>query len=78
MDLELNRREYDILLYLIEHGGTVVTRENIMRHLDKDGEIFDRTLDSHVSHIRAKLKKAGANGVKIASVYGVGYRLEKQ
>jgi DNA-binding response OmpR family regulator len=77
-DLELNRREYDIFLYLVEHGGAVVTRENIMNRLDKDGEIFDRTLDSHVSHIRAKLKGVGASGIKIASVYGVGYRLEKQ
>jgi DNA-binding response OmpR family regulator len=77
-DLELNRREFDILAYLVERGGSVATRDNILHYLDKEGEIFDRTLDSHISHIRAKLKISGATTMKIASVYGVGYRLEKQ
>lgn len=76
-EVELNRREFDILCFLVEQGESVVTRERLMNHLDRSGEIFDRTLDSHVSHIRSKLRKAGVASVQISSVYGVGYRLEK-
>ena len=77
-EIELNRREFDVLSILIRHPETVVTRDTLLSSLDKDGEIFDRTIDSHVSHIRSKLKKAAVESVQITSVYGVGYRLEKK
>jgi two-component system OmpR family response regulator len=76
--IELKRREYDVLSYFIEHADTVVTREDLIRAFDKDSEMFDRTIDSHVSHVRSKLKKAGVESVRITSLYGVGYRLEKK
>jgi two-component system OmpR family response regulator len=76
-DVDLNRREFDILSYFIHHAESVVTREALLQMLDKDREIFDRTIDSHVSHVRSRLKQAGVVSVHISSVYGVGYRLEK-
>lgn len=76
-EVELNRREFDILSYLVDRGDSVVTREALLAHLDKEGEILDRTLDSHLSHIRSKLRKSNVTGIQISSVYGVGYRLEK-
>lgn len=76
--VDLNRREFDIFTYLVNHGDNIVSRENLLQFLDRDGEILDRTLDSHISHIRAKLKKADVSSVTIASVYGIGYRLEKR
>jgi len=76
-EVELNRREFEIFLILIESGDSVVTRERLLSSLDRDGEILDRTLDSHLSHIRSKLRKAGILSLQITSVYGVGYRLEK-
>jgi len=76
-NIELNRREFDILLFLVERADNIVTREALLELFDKDGEIFDRTIDSHVSHLRSKLKKADVQAIKISSVYGVGYRLEK-
>jgi two-component system OmpR family response regulator len=77
-EIELNRREFDILNYLIGQADSVVTREAMATALDRDGEIFDRTIDSHVSRLRASLKKGGVKFVKITSVYGVGYRLENK
>ena len=74
--VDFNRREFDILTYLVNHGDNIVSRENLLQFLDRDGEILDRTLDSHISHIRAKLKKSEVTSVTIASVYGIGYRLE--
>jgi two-component system, OmpR family, response regulator len=76
--IELKRREYDVLSYFIQHADTVVTREDLIRAFDKDSEMFDRTIDSHVSHVRSKLRKAGVESVRITSLYGVGYRLEKK
>jgi DNA-binding response OmpR family regulator len=76
-DIELNRREFDILSYFVQHAESVVTREALLQMLDKDREIFDRTIDSHVSHVRTRLKQAGVASVHISSVYGIGYRLEK-
>jgi DNA-binding response OmpR family regulator len=76
-EIDLNRREFDILAVLMQNSEAVVTREGLLNALDKEGEIFDRTIDSHVSHIRSKLKKAFVETVQITSVYGVGYRLEK-
>jgi DNA-binding response OmpR family regulator len=76
--LDLNRREFDILACLLAHAESVVTRESLLRVLDREGEIFDRTIDSHISHLRSRLKKAGIASLQIASVYGVGYRLEKK
>ena len=76
-DVDLNRREFDILSYFIAHAESVVTREALLQMLDKDREIYDRTIDSHVSHVRSRLKQAGVVSVQITSVYGVGYRLEK-
>lgn len=77
IEVSVNRREFDILLYLVERAEAVVTRQQLVDSIDKEGEIFDRTVDSHVSHVRARLKAVGVSSVKISSVYGVGYRLEK-
>jgi two-component system OmpR family response regulator len=77
-DIDLNRREFEVLSYFISHAEAVVTREALLSTLDKDGEIFDRTIDSHVSHVRTRLKQAGVTAIQISSVYGLGYRLEQK
>lgn len=75
--LELNRREFDIFSHLVQRAEMIISRESLIQILDKENEIFDRTIDSHVSHIRKSLKSAGVVSIKISSVYGLGYRLEK-
>lgn len=74
-DIRLNRREFDIFVHLAKSPGVVLSREQLLQGLDT-GDILDRTIDSHFSHIRAKLKKTGVDSVLIRSVYGVGYTLE--
>jgi DNA-binding response OmpR family regulator len=74
-ELRLGKREFEILHLLVRADGDAVTREQILGALDCDREIYDRTIDSHLSHLRRKLRDAGA-GVRIAAIYGVGYRLE--
>jgi len=76
--VELNRRQFQILSYFIAHAESVVTRDNLISSLDKSEEMIDRTIDSHISHLRTKLRKAGAASVQISPIYGLGYRLEKK
>lgn len=75
--LDFNRREFDIFLYMIQRPDRIVTRENLISVINNEGEIFDRTIDSHISHIRKVLKQSDVQTIKISSVYGLGYRLER-
>ena len=74
--VDLNRREFDILHCLLLQSEGVVTRTTLMDRIDRDGEINDRTMDSHISRIRSKIRQ-NQSKVQITSIYGVGYRLEK-
>ena len=73
--LALGKKEFDILALLVRAGGDVVTREQILDAFGSSSAIYDRTIDSHLSHLRAKLKEAAAP-LRIVAIYGVGYRLE--
>ncbi|KIF83962.1 response regulator transcription factor [Noviherbaspirillum autotrophicum] len=73
--LQLGKKEFDILLLLVRAQGDAVTREQILDMFDDSSAIYDRTIDSHLSHLRKKLKDAGA-AVRISAIYGVGYRME--
>lgn len=75
--IDFNRREFDIFFYLIKNAERIVSRDSLLQFLDKESEIFDRTIDSHISHLRKNLKKHDVGSLKISSVYGLGYRLEK-
>jgi len=74
-ELTLGKREFLILALLVQRSGEVITREEILSATDQDVDIYDRTIDSHLSHLRKKLKLSGASE-KIIPVYGVGYRLQ--
>lgn len=74
--LLLNRRQFDILSYFLERPDQIITREQLLNHLGSDGEVYDRTVDSHLSQLRKVMKTSGIENVQIASIYGVGYRFE--
>lgn len=76
--LSLGKREFDILCLLIKRSGDVVSRNEILDALGEEGGVYDRTVDSHLSHLRKKLKDVGETRVQILPVYGVGYRLEEK
>lgn len=75
-EIDFNRREFDIFSYLVQHPKAVISRESLIQALNQSEDINDRTIDSHLSHIRSKLKKSEVSTVSIKSVYGVGYTLE--
>ena len=72
--LELTRVEFDLLSALARRPGAAIPRAWLVDHvLDPDRAGGERTLDVHVSRLR---KKLGACGKCVATVWGVGYRLE--
>lgn len=75
--ISVGRKELEILTLLIKSGGDVVTRERILSGLEGGDELYDRTIDSHMSHLRKKIREVAGERLKIHSVYGVGYRLEE-
>lgn len=74
--IELANKEFLILARLIERADAVVSRESLLHGDDDAGDTHHRTLDSHISHLRNKLKTVGADRIRIVSVYGHGYRIE--
>lgn len=72
--LDLTPREYDLLLFFLNHTGMVFTREQILDaiwNFDYGGDL--RTVDTHVKQLRAKLKD---HSTYIKTIYGVGYKFE--
>jgi len=73
--VELTRVEFDLLHALAKRPGTAISRAWLVDHvLDPDRDGAERTLDVHVSRLRKKLGTAGA---MVATVWGVGYRLQE-
>ncbi len=74
--ISLGRKELDILILLARRSGDIVTRENILSTLYDNADLYDRTVDSHMSHLRRKIRDIAGQSLQISSVYGLGYRLE--
>ncbi len=74
-EIQLTATEFQILLALAQQPRRVFSREDLMRAVYAPNiHVSDRTLDSHVRHVRAKLSSVGAQGL-IETVHGVGFRL---
>lgn len=77
LDLELSRKEFDLLALLVSGGGHVVTRKQCMDRIWKDRKKGDsRTLDTHVKRLRKKVEDNPADPVHVLTVRGVGYRFK--
>lgn len=72
----LNRRQFDLLAYFMKRQGEIITRDQLIEHLGQENEIYDRTIDSHLSQLRKIFRTHKINSIQISPVYGVGYRLE--
>jgi len=73
--ISLRPKEFEVLLYLVQRPGIVVTRDDLMNIVwgfDYIGG--QRTVDVHVSSLRKKLEM-NQESVQIDSIRGVGYKL---
>ena len=74
--IELTKKEYGILEYLMYHPTKVVTQEELLEHVwDMRADSFTTTVRVHVTSLRRKLD--GTNNSYIETVVGSGYRLGK-
>jgi len=71
--LDFSKNEYRILLTLMQHKGSVVSREKLMEELwETDSFVDENTLTVNVGRLRKKLDSAGIKDF-IATKFGVGY-----
>jgi DNA-binding response OmpR family regulator len=76
--LVLTAIEYDILLSLARAAGRVKTREQLLLEVaERDFEVFDRSIDVHVSSLRKKLGDDPKKPRYIETVRTLGYRIKK-
>ncbi len=75
--LQLKPKEYELLLFLAEHHGQMLSREFILERVWGWDFIGDsRTVDVHVRWLRQKIEADAANPKRIVTVRGGGYRFE--
>ena len=73
--INLTRKEFGVLEYLIRHQGTMVSRVLIMEHVwTADSDILSNTIETHMRNIRKKLNIAGKPDL-ISTVTGRGYMI---
>ena len=73
--LELTLKEFELLSYLYENSGRVLTRDQLLNAIWGYDYLGDsRTVDSHIARLRTKLGDYGTSHLK--TIYGMGYKLE--
>ncbi|PKQ30253.1 MAG: DNA-binding response regulator [Actinobacteria bacterium HGW-Actinobacteria-10] len=76
-ELDLTASEFKLLVTLARYPGRVYSRmELVEKVLGYDFEGYERTIDSHVKNLRAKLDDDPREPTYIYTVHGVGYRFE--
>jgi two-component system alkaline phosphatase synthesis response regulator PhoP len=73
--LELSSREFEILRYLVERRGQVVTREELLRGVwGNSGSSLTRTVDVHIAKLRKKIGDPPQQPRYIVTVHRSGYK----
>jgi two-component system, OmpR family, alkaline phosphatase synthesis response regulator PhoP len=73
----LTPKAFELLLALVQRGGSVATREELLREVWGYGAfVLSRTVDSHVAELRRKLEVDAAQPRHIVTVWKVGYRFD--
>jgi two-component system response regulator RstA len=73
-EVDLTTSEFDLLLFLAQRAGNVVSRQDLykaLRGIDYDG--IDRAMDLRVSKLRSRLREAAPNAALIKTIHGRGY-----
>ncbi|SCC23007.1 two-component system, OmpR family, response regulator [Gilliamella intestini] len=74
--IDLTSTEFNLLVLLVKHNERVVTKEELSEiGLGRARELYDRSVDVHISNIRQKLYQVAQNDVTIETIRAVGYRI---
>lgn len=73
--VDLPPKEFELLAYLIEHAGRVLTRGQLIDEIWGSDYVGDtKTLDVHIRRLRTRVESDPKAPVRIQTVRGVGYR----
>lgn len=77
--ISLTNREFELALFFFRNAGKIVSRNHMLESIwgIENKSVSTRTVDTHVSRLRKKLKLKEENGWVLSSIYQHGYRLEK-
>nr|WP_218056530.1 response regulator transcription factor [Gilliamella apicola] len=74
--IDLTSTEFNLLVLLVKNNERVVTKEELSEiGLGRARELYDRSVDVHISNIRQKLHQVAQNVVTIETIRAVGYRI---
>ena len=73
----LRPKEYDLLIALLQRRGQVASRAELLEEVwGYSGEVYSRTVDTHVAELRRKLEENAAEPRHILTVRKTGYRIQ--
>ncbi len=73
-EIDLSTTEYKLLEALMEHANRVLNRDQLMNLArGRDFMAFDRSIDVHISKLRAKVESNPGSPKRIKTVWGTGY-----
>ncbi len=77
VDQTLPLKEFDLLVYLMQNAGRVLTRVQLIDRIWGSDYFGDtKTLDVHVKRLRSRIEKDAANPKFIQTIRGLGYKFE--
>lgn len=76
LEISITGGEYDLLLALLEHPNTVLSRDQLLNFTkNRDAGPFDRSIDIQISRLRRRIEKDPKNPRLIKTIRGGGYTL---
>ncbi|MDE3092114.1 MAG: response regulator transcription factor [Chloroflexota bacterium] len=78
-DLEVSAKEMELLRYLVDHHGEVISRDVLLAAVwGHESGIITRTVDNFIVRLRRKLEPDPANPQLLLTIHGRGYKLIRQ
>ena len=75
----LTPKEFDLLKLLASNPGRVFPRKYLLEKIwDYSYEGYDRTIDSHINRLRAKIEDNPENPQMVLTVWGIGYKFSDE
>lgn len=75
--INLSKKEYDLLEYLMRNANRIISKEKIINHVwDFDSDILPNTVEVYMGYLRNKIDKPFKDKKMLQTVRGFGYKLE--
>jgi DNA-binding response OmpR family regulator len=77
--LEMTRKEFAVLRLLASRLGEAVTRDELIQQIwGEDTYVTNRTVDTHIANLRAKIERDPRHPERLLTVHGIGYRWQPE